>query len=80
MNKSKFVVARIANNDVLSNYKVYVSDIIGNNGFSAHIEDAMKFSEFQADTIKQALETIENIHSQMFDEIGAKISYAVEEV
>lgn len=80
MNEKKFVVVRSATSPTHSNFRVYVSDIYRNNGFSSHIEDAMKFEEFQADTIKKALETVESIHSDKFKEEGIKISYSVEEI
>lgn len=80
MNEKKFVVVRTSSSPTLTDHRLYVSDIIGNNGFSAHIEDAMKFEEFQADTIKKALETVESIHSDKLKKEEIKISYSVEEI
>jgi hypothetical protein len=80
MNEKKFVAVRTSSSHTISNYKLYVSDIIGNNGFSSHIENAMKFEVAQAKTIKKALESVEQIHSDMFYNEGIKVSYSIKEV
>ena len=79
MRKSYYCVARHASNPMIPEYVLYVSDIIGNNGFSAHREDAMKFQEYQADTIKKALETIEKIHASAHAIVKNKVFYSIQE-
>jgi hypothetical protein len=71
MNEKKFVVARTSSSHTLADCRVYVSDIYGNNGFSSRIGDAMKFEAAQASTIMKALETVEQIHSDIFYNEGA---------
>jgi len=79
MNEKKFVVARTSSSHTLTDCRVYVSDIYGNNGFSSRIGDAMKFEAAQASTIMKALETVEQIHSDIFYNEGIKVFYSIEE-
>ena len=85
MNEKKFLVVRVVEDfrgavGTPSRFHyLYVSDIYGNNGFSSHIEDAIGFEEFEADTIKKALETIENVHCSKNREYKIEVHYEVEE-
>lgn len=86
MNEKKFVVVRVVEDFRVAVgspdrfHYLYVSDIYRNNGFSSHIEDAMGFEEFQADTIEKALETIETIHYSKNRECRIEVHYEVKEI
>ena len=85
MNEKKFLVVRVVEDfrgavgSPFRFHHLYVSDIYGNNGFSSRIGDAMKFEAAQASTIMKALETVEQIHSDIFYNEGIKVFYSIEE-